>query len=167
MILIGYDGSDDAKAAIEQAASLFPDQTAVVLTVWEPYSEIVGRTPAALGILAGLDDTQQVDEECRKSAEETAESGAGLARTAGLAASPGIHSRRGSVAEAILAAADRADARAIVLGSRGLGGVGSLLLGSVSHAVLQHTDRAVVIVPSPHAATRRHEKLRAHVTATA
>ena len=63
MILIGYDGSDDAKAAIEQAASLFPDQRAVVLTVWEPYSEIVGRAPAALGFLAGLDDAGQLDEE--------------------------------------------------------------------------------------------------------
>ena len=37
----------------------------------------------------------------------------------------------------------------IVMGTRGLAGVKSMLLGSVSHAVLQHADRAVMIVPSP------------------
>jgi nucleotide-binding universal stress UspA family protein len=167
MILIGYDGSDDAKAAIDEAASLFPSRPATVLTVWDTYSEIVGRTPAGVGILAGLDDWGKIDEESRKRAEEMAESGAGLARAAGLTASAVIHSRTGSVAEAILLEADRAKAGAIVLGSRGLGGIGSLLLGSVSHAVLQHADRPVVIVPSPKVASSRNEKLRARATAPA
>jgi nucleotide-binding universal stress UspA family protein len=167
MILIGYDGSDDAKAAIEQAAALFRDQPATVLTVWEPYSAVVGRTPAAIGILRGLDDLGQIDEECRKSAQETADSGAGLARAAGLTASAAICSRTRSVAEAILVEADRLNAGAIVLGSRGLGGVGSILLGSVSHAVLQHGDRPVFIVPSPKVASSRNEKLRAHVASPA
>lgn len=164
MILIGYDGSDDAKAAIHEAASLFPSQRAAVLTVWEPYSEVVGRTPAAIGILAGLDDRTKIDEANRKTAEDTAESGAGLARAAGLAASAVTHSRARSVAEAILEEADRADAGAIVLGSRGLGGIGSVLLGSVSHAVLQHTDRPVVIVPSPKMVNRRNRTLHAHTS---
>jgi nucleotide-binding universal stress UspA family protein len=42
-----------------------------------------------------------------------------------------------------------------VLGTRGLTGVKSLLLGSVSHAVLQHADRPVIIVPSPETARER------------
>jgi nucleotide-binding universal stress UspA family protein len=167
MILIGYDGSEDAKAAIHEAASLFPGKRAAVLTVWEPYSEIVGRTPAAIGILAGLDDSSKIDQESRKSAEETADSGVGLARAAGLAASAVIHSRARSVAEAILEEADHANARAIVLGSRGLGGIGSVLLGSVSHAVLQHADRPVVIVPSTTMASSRNQKLRAHAATPA
>jgi hypothetical protein len=44
----------------------------------------------------------------------------------------------------------------IVLGTRGLGGLKSLMLGSVSHAVLHHADRAVLVVPSPGLADRRH-----------
>ena len=44
-----------------------------------------------------------------------------------------------SIADAILAEAEAIDA--IVVGSHGLTGIKSLVLGSVSHAVIQHTDR--------------------------
>jgi nucleotide-binding universal stress UspA family protein len=40
-------------------------------------------------------------------------------------------------------------AGAIVIGSRGLTGVKSLLLGSVSHEVIRHADGTVVVVPWP------------------
>ena len=53
------------------------------------------------------------------------------------------------------------EATAIVMGSRGLTGIKSLLLGSVSHAVLQRADRTVIVVPSPAVASsrkRRHDR---------
>jgi nucleotide-binding universal stress UspA family protein len=40
------------------------------------------------------------------------------------------------------------DAETIVVGTRGRSGIKSMLLGSVSHAVLQHADRPVLVVPS-------------------
>ena len=43
--------------------------------------------------------------------------------------------------------ADREDADMIVVGSRGRGGFGELLLGSTSHQLAHHSKRPVVIVP--------------------
>ena len=45
------------------------------------------------------------------------------------------------------------------MGTRGLSGVKSFLLGSVSHAVVQHADRAVLVVPSPELSERRRERV--------
>ena len=159
MILIAYDGSDDAKAAIEHAAHLMPGQPATVVTVWEPYIQLLTRYPAP-GALLAADDTGQIDEASREAAEDKAEEGAGLARRHGLDASARAVARQDSVAETLLSEADRSNASAIVSGSRGLGGLGSLLLGSVSHALLQRADRPVIIVPSPKVAQKRNEKLR-------
>ena len=35
MIMIGYDGSDDAKDAIKRVGALFKGQPAVLLVIWE------------------------------------------------------------------------------------------------------------------------------------
>jgi nucleotide-binding universal stress UspA family protein len=136
MILICYDGSPDSRAAVEQAAELFGDQPATVLTVWEPFVE-------------------EIDEASNKAGEQTAAEGAALASGLGMTASHKSASQAPTTARTILAEADAIDASAIVMGSRGLTGVKSLLLGSVSHEVVQHADRAVVVVPSPEVAASR------------
>ncbi|MEA2368380.1 MAG: hypothetical protein QOH38_1098, partial [Thermoleophilaceae bacterium] len=83
--------------------------------------------------------------------------GAERATAAGLVAEPRTALREDGIASAILAVADELDADAIVLGTRGLTGLRSMLLGSVSHAVLQHADRSVIVVPSPAVAEERRE----------
>ena len=160
MILISYDGSDDAKAAIAQAGRLFNADAGLVLTVWEPFGELITRTSAGFGAV-GITDYEPIDRASQESAGETAEQGAKLAREAGLDASAGTRARDGTVARAILDEADRISADAIVLGSRGLTGVGSLV-GSVSHAVIQSADRAVLVVPSPAVARRRTDNRHVH-----
>ncbi|RVH85207.1 universal stress protein, partial [Sinorhizobium medicae] len=52
----------------------------------------------------------------------------------------------GDYAETILAVADEVDADLIVVGSRGLGGLRGLLVGSVSQKVVQHADCSVLVV---------------------
>ena len=159
MILIAYDGSEDAKSAIEHVATLVSGQPAVVVTVWEPYVQILTRYPTAGAMMAG-EDTTRIDHASSASADEKAEEGAALARSHGIEASGHGLARQDSIADTLLSEADRTNASAIVVGSRGLGGLGSLLLGSVSHALLQHADRPVVIVPSPKVAKKRNEKRR-------
>jgi nucleotide-binding universal stress UspA family protein len=52
----------------------------------------------------------------------------------------------GETAAAIVDTAKEENAGLIVMGSRGLGEVKGILLGSVTHKVLQHTDRPVLVV---------------------
>jgi hypothetical protein len=88
MILIGYDGSDDARAAITAAAQLMPGSAATVLTVWEPFGAILFRTPGGPGPCAGLGDIEDIDHAAQKAAAARAAEGAELARRAGMDATP-------------------------------------------------------------------------------
>lgn len=105
--------------------------------------------------MVGIVDIAKIDEAARKGAEERAEEGVRLAREAGMSAEPRTCSRQTTTAEAILDEAEELGAKAIVIGSRGLTGVKSMLLGSVSHAVVQHADLPVIVVPSEDAAALR------------
>ncbi len=160
MILICYDGSPDARTAIEQGGQLLTGQRAMVLTVWQTFVEVLAHTPSGFGLAAGVaDNTEEIDTATRKNAEDHAREGVELAKKAGFDAEGQTVSQETSTAEAILSAAKELDAAAILMGSRGLTGLKSLLVGSVSHGVLQHADRAVIIVPSHDVASGR-EKIR-------
>jgi nucleotide-binding universal stress UspA family protein len=144
-LLIAYEGSADAKAAVTLAGHLFDGSTAVVLTVWEGFSEVVSRASAGA---SSTFDFEQIDAQCAQWARERAAEGAGHARAAGLQAETRVVERRASIAATILEEAEAADAELVVLGTRGLSGVKSLLLGSVSRAVLQHAPLPVLVAPS-------------------
>ena len=156
MILIAYDGSDDAKAAIEHAAKLFPGERASVLTVWQRFIDTMTRVGGGLNMVV---DDDEIDRDTEQGARETAEAGAALAKDAGLDADARTAVVESTVADAILVDADAAQARLVVCGSRGYTGLKSLMLGSVSNHVLQHADLPVLVVPSPAIAQARAEHL--------
>lgn len=160
MILIAFDGSQDARAAVEQAAKLFPDQRATVLTIWQPFVEVVARTGVGFGMIPSIPDPVEIDAASQKTAEQTAGAGLELAAEHGMQAEARTTSYISTTGRAILSEAERIGADAIVMGSRGLGGVKSLLLGSVSNEVLQRADRSVVVVPSPQVAESRARAVR-------
>jgi nucleotide-binding universal stress UspA family protein len=162
MILICYDGSSDSRAAVERAAELFGDQPATLLTVWEPFVEMAVHSSLGLGLAPFTPDPDELDEASSKAAGEAVADGAALASRLGMTVEHKTASQAGTTGQTILAEAETIDATAIVMGSRGLTGVKSLLLGSVSHEVLQHADRAVVVVPSPEVAASRARALREH-----
>lgn len=150
MILICYDGSADARCAIDSVAELLGGQAATVLTIWGGFATVVARAGAGFGGAAL--DFEQIDAACKRAAGERAEEGTERARGAGLIAEPRVRERGVTIWATILEEAAALDASAVILGSRGLTGIKSLLLGSVSHGVLQHADRPVIVVPSREAA---------------
>ena len=147
-ILICYDGSDDAKAAIKHGGSLLRGAKATVLTVWQPLALIVVHSPIGFGLPPALPDADKIDRASAEAARAQAEEGAELARQAGFEADSRTCAQVTTTSEAILADARALGADAILMGSRGLTGLKSLMLGSVSHGVVQHADRAVIIEPS-------------------
>ena len=153
MILIAYDGSADAQAAIDRAADLFGGETATVFVVWERFVDIVTRAGAGMPI--GEIDYEALDHGYDEQARRRAEEGAERARNAGLDAQARVGVREHTIATTILAEADELGVNAIVLGTRGLTGLKSLLLGSVSHAVVQHAHVPVLVVPSAETAAER------------
>jgi nucleotide-binding universal stress UspA family protein len=155
MILICYDGSADADTAVDAAAEMMPTQQATLLTVWEPFVEIVTRAGPGFELWPADIDHQQIDAAAESAAAARADQGAERARQAGLDAHGAARPRGTTIAETIIEEARARSALVIVIGTRGLTGVKSMMLGSVSHAVLQHADRPVMIVPSSEVAAKR------------
>ena len=159
-LLLCYDGSESAKEAIERAGALFAGREALVLTVWR-------RTvrPDSLGFETArmVDDFIALDRGPAEDGCQLANDGVRFAREAGLDAEPVAVEATGPVWKTIVEVADRYDAATIVLGSRGRTGLRSMLLGSVSSAVVHHADRRALIVRQPDrpALTLRHPVARA------
>ena len=80
-------------------------------------------------------------------AGDAAEEGVERARAHGYDASSRVEEATEGAGRRIIEIADELDARLIVCGRRGLGAVASALLGSVSHVVLAHAGRPVLIAP--------------------
>lgn len=151
-LLLCYDGSEDAKHAIESAGSLLVRRHALVVTVWQPIAGLGSAGLGGVGWSGGTASTVNFVELDRVAAEEggrVADEGVRIAQEAGLEAEPIAVKATGPVWKTILEIADRHDAATIAMGSRGLTGVRSMLLGSVSSAVVHHTDRPTLVVHLP------------------
>lgn len=135
-IVVGIDGSDTARQALQWAVAeaQVRDAALEVVHAW--------HTPAVAGYpyVAGFDP-----EDFEEIAHATVETTLAGVDTTGLTHPIERIVRQGGAASALLSAAKGADL--IVVGSRGRGGFAELLLGSVSHQLAQHADCPVVIVP--------------------
>ena len=156
-LLVCYDGSDGAKAALAAAAQAFAGRAAVVACYWQPFASSSRRF--ALDIRELVQHPDDINEREAALARTLADEGAVLARDAGLAAQPRAVEIDGPIDEAILAHADELDAAAIVLGSRGRSTIRSLLLGSIANEIVQRSPRPVYLAPSSRLAERRRDQL--------
>jgi nucleotide-binding universal stress UspA family protein len=144
-VLFCYDGSEGSRAAMTVAAELLAHPVpAVVLTIWQPAAVLLAR---AGGFGTYLSDEEHVDAEQAQLAGGAAEEGVERARAHGYGASSRVEEATEGAGRRIIEIADELDARLIVCGRRGLGAVASALLGSVSHVVLAHAGRPVLIAP--------------------
>lgn len=148
-ILIAFDGSDDARSAVEYAARHLKPEPTVIMTVWEPLLTQITWAPLATAIPVTAEAPGDKYEE-EKQAEQLAGKGAEIALAAGLTEVTTRAERGGGpVWAAIVDVADELNASLVVTGSRGLAGARSVILGSVSTRVLHHAHRPVLVVPPP------------------
>ena len=143
-VLIAYDGSDFAKAAVAEAGEQLDNgRSALVLTVYEPLEKIPFF--GAAGVPIESETMEGLLASAREGAEKIAEEGCELARDAGFEAEPLVVD--GAPAwNQIVEIAEERNADLIVIGSRGLSGLKHVVLGSVAAAVAQHSKRSVLIV---------------------
>jgi nucleotide-binding universal stress UspA family protein len=146
-ILLATDGSDSAKAAA-QFIQHFPfpkDSELTVLTVIDE-NLVVDRQASELD-----EETRSALQDAERSvyheAQQLLEAEAARLREAGWRASTAA--RTGHCAGEIIKAAEALGSDLIVLGSHGLGGIKSFLMGSVSHKLLHYAPCSVLIVKHP------------------
>jgi nucleotide-binding universal stress UspA family protein len=150
-LLICYDASPEAADTIAYVAGLLPGARAVVVTVWKPIlEELLAGPPDA----PPISDLADANERQQQAALVVAEQGAQLASKAGLRAEAGVVEATDSLWEAIEAAADEVHARLITCGTS-RSGVAAALPGQLASSLVQHSSRAVLVVPSAKAAAER------------
>lgn len=129
--VVGYDGSETARAALDYAIARVRGPITVV-TAYQAPSSFLGKPYYGRALRDSQSRAQEYLDE--------------LAGSDGLLADIEFDLLEGPPAEAMVAAALARDAGEIVVGTRGLGRFRGAF-GSVSHALLHEADRPVVVVP--------------------
>jgi nucleotide-binding universal stress UspA family protein len=143
-IVVGVDGSEGARRALAWAAEEARLRKWVLVAVHaytippllmapDPITGVTAPPVTDPGLVEGLEEAAEkllADEIEQVDSDDLIVEGRVVSAPA---------------ADALLEAAEEADL--VVVGTRGLGGFKELLLGSVSHQVVQHSPCPVVIVP--------------------
>jgi nucleotide-binding universal stress UspA family protein len=144
-ITVGLDGSQESRAATEWAAreAELRGLPLKIVHVWEPVPEPMAESP-----LLGAETRQHWTERIpREAAEAVRLRHPGVeVRTEQLSGHPG---------DALAEAAKSAEL--LVLGSRGLGGIGGFMVGSVGLSTVAHADSPVVVIRALETAADEHE----------
>ena len=135
-ILLGVDGSEHALHAAKTAANLARSMNSEVLRIviaFDPVPPYLGEPNLQTAISTRMKEAEKILEKAMAAVGEI----------------PGeIHTEvlEGPPAEAILDVANTRKVDLIVMGSRGLGRLNGLLIGSQSQKVVQHAPCPVLIV---------------------
>ena len=132
-ILVAVDGSDNSKKATPVVIDIAKTRKAEVV-VMHAIEHPEPRGPVAKADTP--EDAKQVTETVVREINS-----AGIPVRGEV-----VWTTPGRAAQAIVDTASDENAGLIVMGSRGLSDIEGLLLGSVTHKVLQHADRPVLVV---------------------
>ena len=143
-VLLCDDGSEGAREAIAVAGKLLAGRDAIVLTVVQSLSPAVFYG-------AGGDATRPPEGEVPlhvdsvEAARRLVSEGVETARAAGFDATPLVDVTPDATALRIARIADEYEASVSVVGARGQSKLKSIVLGSVSHEVVQYAKRPVLV----------------------
>ncbi|MEO6798101.1 MAG: universal stress protein [Candidatus Dormibacter sp.] len=147
-IVVAVDGSAHAAAALKQAIDIAWAQQAslTLITAWQPFN--YAYAGAGMGLAPPIEDGQAVTAGIKADARLVLDA---AAKTVPAEISVEAHLLEGHPTEVILEAVHNGAHDLIAIGSRGRGGISTLLLGSVSHSLIQHSAVPVLVVHLPSA----------------
>ncbi|MEU6579710.1 universal stress protein [Nocardia sp. NPDC046763] len=148
LMLIAYDGSENARRAVEYAGRFLAANRAVVLTAWEPMVRQAARLSGLSGVMQPewmTDD--EIEDVALVDARNINAEGVRLAKLSGLNAEARTAECTTTIWNAIVETADELNVDIIVAGTRGATGIRALMHSSVADAVLKHCHRPVLMVP--------------------
>ena len=131
-IVVGFDGSEQSRRALDRAASMAPAKELVVVTA-VPFRPLATKGPSPTV------DPLEEEERSKLLEEAVGITGAQSFTTRAVE----VH---GDPAEAIVAAAKESGADLIVIGKHGRHGAFSALMGSTSEHVVRHAPCDVLVV---------------------
>lgn len=135
-ILLAVDGSEHSLNAARSAAQLARSMNSAdlrIAVVYDSIPPILGDPDFQVVLNARLDDTEKILQSAVKEVGE-------------VPSTVSTETIAGDPAEAIIKIADTRKCDLIVMGSRGLGRLAGLVLGSVSQKVVSHAPCPVLIV---------------------
>ncbi|HET6532064.1 MAG TPA: universal stress protein [Actinoplanes sp.] len=148
-VIVGYDGSLEASAAIEAGASLLPGARAWISHLWTPpFASEALRRRLWRGTAAVNEFIDAIEREGAAEANRLATMGVNLAAAAGWQAEALVERTYGSEGLQLTQLAQRLEPDLVLVGSRGLGGA-KAVLGSVSDMVVHYAPCPVLVVPHP------------------
>src|SRR5450759_594371 len=139
-IVVGVDGSEHSEAAVNWAVRMAKGMGSEVVAVFAI------ATPVYFdGGYMALVPPMQLDPEWRAAMKAEFE-GQWCKRLRDAGVRYRTVMEDGRPASVIAQVADKVDADVIVVGRRGRGGVAELVLGSVSHALVLHSKRPILVI---------------------
>ena len=136
-----------AERAVAAAAELLRPRPAIVASVWQTASALVGAALLAVPDEVARKGIAGLDEAARQRAKGQASEGAARLADAGWACEIAAPETARNVHSAIVEAAADHDAAIVVTGTRGRSRVAAAVLGSAAEAIVRNAGRPVLLVP--------------------